>query len=101
MNARFLRDEIRNGRWAATVGRPPAPPPEWKAWRRDRMRVSIRAAWLFLNHNKDIDSIRDVLKQDGLIKADCSRQRIAQYVKRGTDFFLDRGLFEPKRWAKD
>lgn len=93
MTPRVLRDSISSGKWESASTRPPSPPAEWTKWRRERMRVSIRAAWLFCYHGQDIETIRKRLSSEGLVKEDASKQRMAQYVKRGASFLLDRAAF--------
>lgn len=98
---RKLRDGLRNGEWTSAGCRTPEPPPEWPEWRRERLRVAIRAAKLFLVHKNSYVEIRTKLRADRQIKAGVSRARIGQYIDNGMGFLLDRGAFTEVLAHKD
>jgi hypothetical protein len=109
MTPRFLRRAIQRGEITAVDpriyrGKAPAPPAEYPEWRRDRMRVAIRAALLFLS-GKPWQDISRLLELEGLLNQErtqkrgavVSKARIAQYVSKGVEFLVGRGCFKEVR----
>ena len=98
MTPASLRKAIKEGRWTCVTRRWPEPPPEWPPNRRDRMRVAIRCAALFLVQGKVWHEVMSNVKREGLIdETGVSRARINQYVDKGMRFLLDRGVFKEVR----
>ncbi len=103
---RELRSGLAAGEWTATdprvYRRPPEPPPEWPAWRQNRLRAANRAGLLFLA-GKEWREIGRMLEKEGWLEIErdgqrgdlISRQRVAQYIKKSIEFLLQRGCFEP------
>ena len=89
-SAKKLRELIGSGKYGFESGRAPAPPEEWKPWKRRALSRDIRAACLFLR-GKDYCQVRSIMG----LSDDLTRQRILQYVRRGSDFLLSRG------WVKE
>lgn len=85
---RETRSLIQDGRLVMDRVKP-APPPEWRKYRRDRMQVAINAAWLFLKGEK-LDDIIPRLQMGGI-----SRARAQQYVVRGLVFLWERRALRP------
>ena len=108
MSPRQLRKAIIEGRWIATETAKtlPEPPPEWSEWRQKRMAVAIQCARLFIFFGYTWKEIQDRVNQasgdkPGFMGEDLSRARLQQYVKKGVDFLLDRGVFSPKNEARE
>lgn len=90
-----MRDLIAEGKWTCVVYRPPEPPPEWSGWRRQRMEVAIRCAWLFVVQRKAWQDVMSKVGRDGLLQnKQVTRQRINQLVTKGFSFLMDRGVFQ-------
>lgn len=98
MSPRDLRTAIAEGRWTAQMGPRslPAPPPEWSDDRRKRLAVAIRCASLFLFYKADWQEIRKRVGMDDRLfpGGKVTKQRVAQYITRGMNFLLSRGVFE-------
>lgn len=94
LTPRALRDGLRAGTWTQKHDLP-IPPEEWSAHRRGRLDIAIRAAKLFLLHEHSYDEIQRQLRQKELLPYKVQRQRVGQYIRRGHDFFLERGVFAP------
>ena len=105
MTPRALRSAIARGEMTAVDpkiyrGKAPAPPPEWAAWRQDRLKVAIRAALLFLQ-GKPWQEISRSLELENMLEKDrleiggplISKARVNQYVDVGIKFLIDRGCF--------
>jgi hypothetical protein len=104
---RQLRDCLKRGEMTAEDPRiwkvPPEPPTELSPFLYKRMRVSIRAAMLFLS-GKQLEEIGRMLEREGLLQKKrmasqgnggmiISKARVAQYVDKGTKFMMDRRYF--------
>ena len=105
MTPRALRSALQRGEMTAVDprlyrGRTPEPPPEHPEWRRDRMRVAIRAAVLFLQGESAKEIGRALGQEGGLDQSVVSKARIGQYVKKGIEFLIDRGCFRNIRQGK-
>jgi hypothetical protein len=92
MTPRDLRKALEDGEWTATQRRPP----EWGPWRRQRMQVAIRCATLFLLHGHTwTEIVSKVGREQMFVKKKLTRQRVSQYLRKGTSFLLERGMFQP------
>jgi hypothetical protein len=60
----------------------PVPPEEWNEMRRERMKVAIRCATLFLMDDLAAEPIRQKLRLGRI-----SKVRVGQYVRKGLEFF--------------
>ena len=109
MNPRQVRDALRRGELTAVDPRmykskPPEPPGNWAEWRRERMRVAVRAAIMFLQ-GKGWKEISQALESAGMLVADrvqrkgsvITKARVQQYIKKGVDFLISRGCFREVR----
>jgi hypothetical protein len=105
MTPRMIRSALQRGELTAVDpklyrGKTPEPPPEWPEWRRNRLRVAIRAAVLFLQ-GKKAEQIIESLESDGMLekqRADkrgpvITKQRLNQYISKGMSFLVDRACF--------
>lgn len=91
---RALRDGLAAGSWIL-AGKLPDPPPEWRDHRRRRMAVAVRAAKLFLVHRYSYAEVERGLINNAMLPKPVEPQRIGQYIRKGTNFFLERGVFTP------
>ena len=82
---RELRQAIKEKR--LMLGLIPDPPPEWGSYRRSRMQVAIDCAVLFCRGYK----YDTVAKKKGL--TGISKQRLNQYLTKGCEFLMSRGVF--------
>ncbi len=96
---RKLRDALDDGSWVL-VGKIPDPPPEWRDHRRRRMAIAVQAAKLFLVHQFTYAQVEKSLLAKAMLPRPVEPQRIGQYIRKGTDFFLDRGVFTPVQTRK-
>lgn len=83
---RAVRVGIAAGSILVIEKKTPKPPAEWRDWKRQNFQLSIDAGWLFLQ-GRELDQIKTSLK-----KSNVTRQRMAQMVKAGVRFLLDRGV---------
>lgn len=108
MTPRSLRTALQNGTWTAVdpaiYRRAPEPPAEYPEWRRDRCRVAIHAALLFLRGKSWTEIAasmekRSLLeKERGQVKgAIITKQRVSQYCRVGVKLLMFRGCFRPVR----
>jgi hypothetical protein len=72
---------------------PPKPPLSIPQWRRDRMSVSIRAAIKFLQGSEWPEIMADLSRHKLLENDTVSKARIAQYVKAGVSYLMEKGSF--------
>lgn len=86
LNPRSLRYALSQGEYVMQGGKPPAPPPEWRDWKRERFAQSIQAAYLFLR-GKELDEIAPLVG-----KPEMTKQRISQMVGEGVKFLIDRSF---------
>jgi hypothetical protein len=88
LTPRALRVALDKGRYEMLRGRPPAPPVEWRAWKRERFALCIKAAHLFLR-GKELDQIGPLIGK-GTVGEEVTRQWISAMVGEGVRFLLDR-----------
>jgi hypothetical protein len=96
VSPRELRSAMKHGEWTSVMsnGNLPLPPSDWPRWKRERMSVAIRCGALFIFQAKKVSEITQIIGGEKLFdKRRPTKQRVAQYVKKGLDFMMDRGVF--------
>ena len=98
MTPRDLRKSIREGRMTAVdpsiYKKMYEPPTDWSQWRRERLKVAIRAAVLFIRGTEWPEILADLTRRQMLKQESVSKARVSQYVKVGVTYLLGQGCFE-------